>query len=134
MMLAGIVEIGVGLRTRTCGRMLLWEAAGLLYLVAGAAAVALPETASVVITLALGAGLLATGITRVVIGTRIAGSSSRGMVTVAGVLTAILGLLIVLGWPGNSLLILGTFLGLDLLFYGMTWTIFGLRLRKSWKS
>lgn len=128
MMFAGIVEIVMGVRTRSWGRMLAWEAAGLLYLVAGAFAVALPELASVVITLLLGAGLLATGVLRIVVGLRLTGSRAKGGLILAGAITALVGLLIVLGWPNNSVLILGTFLGIDLLFYGVTWMVFGLRL------
>lgn len=128
MILAGILEIVVGLRTRTWGRMLLWEAAGLLYLIAGAFAVAVPELASVVLTLLLGAGLLATGIVRVIVGVRMAGSRTRGGLIAAGLFTALLGFLIVVGWPGNSVLVLGTILGIDLMVYGLTWIIFGIRL------
>lgn len=128
MAAAGILEIVVGLRTRTWGRMLLWEAAGLLYLVAGLFAVALPQLASLVLTLMLGAGLLATGIVRVIVGVRMAGSRTRGGLIAAGLVTALLGLLIVIGWPGNSVLVLGTILGIDLLVYGLTWIAFGIRL------
>lgn len=128
MAAAGVLEIVVGLRTRTWGRMLLWEAAGLLYLVAGLFAVALPQLASLVLTLMLGAGLLATGIVRVIVGVRMAGSRTRGGLVAAGLVTALLGLLIVIGWPGNSVLVLGTILGIDLLVYGLTWIAFGIRL------
>lgn len=128
MIVAGVLEIVVGLRTRTWGRMLLWEAAGLLYLIAGAFAVAVPALASVVLTLLLGAGLLATGVLRIIVGVRMAGSRTRGGVVAAGLFTALLGLLIVIGWPGNSVLVLGTILGIDLLVYGLTWIVFGFRL------
>lgn len=128
MVAAGILEIIVGLRTRTWGRMLLWEAAGLLYLIAGSFAIAVPELASVVLTLLLGAGLVATGALRIVVGIRMAGSRTRGPLIAAGGFTALLGLLILIGWPGNSVLVLGTILGIDLLVYGLTWIVFGVRL------
>lgn len=128
MVAAGVLEIIVGLRTRTWGRMLLWEAAGLLYLIAGSFAIAAPEVASVVLTLLLGAGLLATGVVRIIVGVRMAGSRTRGGLIAAGLFTALLGLLIVIGWPGNSVLVLGTILGIDLAVYGLTWIVFGVRL------
>jgi uncharacterized membrane protein HdeD (DUF308 family) len=130
MMMAGFAEIAIGLRTRTWGRMLVWEAAGLLYILAGFFAIMLPAAASVVITLLLGAGLLATGILRIYLGSRMTGSNTRGTVILAGAVTTLLGLLIVIGWPGNSVLVLGTFLGIDLLLYGLTWMVFGYRLGK----
>ena len=39
------------------------------------------------------------------------------------------GLLVIVGWPTNSLVILGTLLGVDLVFTGVMWVGFGLRLR-----
>ena len=129
MIVAGVVEIGIGLRTRTWGSLLLWEAAGLVYIIAGLFAVMQPLFASVVLTLLLGAGLLATGLVRIILGLRMAGSRARGGVILAGVVTALLGLLIVIGWPASSVIVLGTFLGIDLLLYGVTWMVFGARLR-----
>lgn len=128
MILAGCIEIAVGFRTRSWGRMLLWEAAGVLYLLAGLFAVALPELASVVLTLLLGAGLLATGVLRVVVGFQLAGSPARSGLILAGFVTSLLGVLILVGWPGNSVLVLGTFLGLDLLFYGVSWMLLAYRV------
>ena len=128
MAMTGVVEIGIGLRTRTWGGLLLWEAAGLLYLLAGLSAIASPAAASLVLTLMLGAGLLATGLVRIYLGSRMTGSRSRGGLMLAGAVTALLGLLIVIDWPGNSFVVLGIFLGLDLLLYGITWIVFGIRL------
>ena len=42
---------------------------------------------------------------------------------------ALVGLLVIFGWPGNSYVILGTLLGIDLLFTGLMWVGFGLRLK-----
>lgn len=130
MMVVGVAEVGLGLRARGAGRILAWEAAGVLYLLAGLFAVALPELASAVITLLLGAGLIATGLVRIVLGTRLSGTRSRGAVVLAGAVTALLGLFIVTGWPASSAFVLGLFLGLDLLVYGLTWIVLGTRLAR----
>ncbi len=47
----------------------------------------------------------------------------------AGVVTTLLGVLILAGWPGNTLLILGTLFGVDMVFYGAGWIGLGLKLR-----
>lgn len=47
------------------------------------------------------------------------GAPLRGPVLLAGGLTALVGVLIVAGWPENSFVILGILLGLDLLFWGV---------------
>ena len=77
----------------------------------------------------LGAGMIATGVVRITLGIHL-GAPLRRPVLLAGVLTALVGVLIVAGWPANSFAILGVLLGLDLLFWGTAWIRFGLRLRR----
>ena len=129
MIFAGAVEIVIGFGSRTWSRFFLWVAAGLLYLVAGVIAIAQPFFAAVIFTLLLGAGLLATGIVRLWVAWHLPARQSKRLVVVSGVVTAVLGLVITLGWPGDSLFILGMLLGIDLIFYGAGWIGFGLLLR-----
>lgn len=129
MCLAGLVQVGVGFRTRSWGRFLAFEFAGLLYIVVGLFAVFSPVEASVVLTLLLGAGLIATAVSRLYLATQMSGSPTRSALLVAAAATGILGLLIVIGWPTNSLFILGTLLGIDLIFQGVAWTLFGFRIK-----
>ena len=128
MIVAGATEITVGVGARTWGRSSLLVLAGLLYIVAGAFALAQPGPAAVILTLALGITLLVAGVVRIVVGTHMAGHA-RTMVILGGSFTALVGVLIVLGWPSNSIVILGALLGVDLLFTGVMWFGFGLRLR-----
>jgi uncharacterized membrane protein HdeD (DUF308 family) len=106
-----------------------WIFAGLTYIVVAAFAVAQPLVAEAFFTLVLGAGMIATGVTRIYLGVRL-GASPRHPVLLAGVLTALVGVLIVAGWPANRFEILGVLLGLDLAFWGAAWIGFGLRLRR----
>lgn len=129
MLVAGAIELSVGLRMRSVGRMILLELAGLLYIAAGLFAIAQPEIGSVVLTLMLGAGMLATGLVRMIFGFQVTGTRSRGALVAAGAVTALVGLLILVGWPGNSFVVLGLFLGIDLLLYGVAWTVLGLRMQ-----
>jgi uncharacterized membrane protein HdeD (DUF308 family) len=128
MIIAGGSEIVVGIGAKTWGRAFLWVVAGIFYIVAGAFALAQPGHAAVILTLMLGVSLVATGIIRVYIGTHLH-THARTMVILGGVVTLIVGLFVVMGWPNKSIVILGTLLGVDLLFTGVTWIGFGLRLR-----
>ena len=128
IIVAGATEITVGVGARTWGRSSLLVLAGLFYIVAGAFALAQPGPAAVILTLALGITLLVAGVVRIVVGTHMAGHA-RTMVILGGSFTALVGVLIVLGWPSNSIVILGALLGVDLLFTGVMWFGFGLRLR-----
>lgn len=124
----GLVEIVLGFRARSWGQTLYWELSGLFYVAAGIFAWAEPVQASLVLTLLLGAGLLATGVVRAVTGFR-HHDRMRGPLILSGAVTALLGLLIVSGWPGNSLSVIGLLLGIELVFTGVTWIFFALRLR-----
>lgn len=128
MILAGGAEITIGFNAKDWTHFFLFVLAGLLYVAAGAFALAQPFSAAVILTLMLGAAMLAAGVTRVYIGTHMH-SHARTMVILGGSVTALVGLLIILGWPTNSIVILGTLLGVDLLFTGVMWVGFGLRLR-----
>ena len=128
MIIKGGSEIAVGLNAKTWGREFLLILAGLFYIVAGAFALAQPGPAAVLFTLMLGTAMLVAGGMRIYIGTHMQ-SHARTMVIVGGVVTMLVGLLIIVGWPANSLIILGVLLGIDLVFTGMMWIGFGLRLR-----
>jgi uncharacterized membrane protein HdeD (DUF308 family) len=50
-------------------------------------------------------------------------------VALSGVITLLLGLIILSRWPVSSLYVLGIFLGIDLVFAGASWIGIGLGLR-----
>jgi uncharacterized membrane protein HdeD (DUF308 family) len=124
------MEVAMGFGSKSWGRFFLFILLGLLYIVAGAFALAQPLLAAAVLTLMLGWALIATGAVRIWLGTHLP-AGSKSMVIVAGVATLLFGLVIVLGWPGNSFFVLGIILGLDLLFYGASMIAFGMRLRNA---
>jgi uncharacterized membrane protein HdeD (DUF308 family) len=51
-------------------------------------------------------------------------------VVLSGLITFLLGLIIVIHWPVSGLYILGIFLGIDLIFAGAGWIAVGLGLRR----
>lgn len=128
MIVKGGSEISIGLNQKSWGREILFILAGLFYIVAAAFALAQPLSAAAILTLMLGGALVVAGAIRTWIGAHMH-SHARTMVIAGGVVTALIGLLIVFGWPANSLVILGTLLGVDLVFTGVMWVGFGLRLR-----
>jgi uncharacterized membrane protein HdeD (DUF308 family) len=128
MIIAGGGEIVMGVSARDWGHFFFWIIAGLFYIVAGAFALAQPFIAAAIFTLVLGIAMLLTGLIRIYFGFRIA-KALRGMVILAGIVTSFVGVLILIGWPANTLYILGLLLGVDLVFWGSGWVAFGLRLR-----
>jgi uncharacterized membrane protein HdeD (DUF308 family) len=127
-LIAGVAEIGIGMHSRAWGRFFLWVIGGLLYLAAGVLCIVNPILASVVLTFLLGCGLIAAGVTRLVLAMQLPAGQPRGLVFVAAAVTILLGLIIVSHWPLDSVYVLGTLLGVDLLFHGVGWVSFGMGL------
>ena len=128
LLIAGAAEIGIGMHSRIWGRFFLWVIGGLLYLAAVVLCIVNPLLASVVLTLMLGAGLIAAGLVRAYLATQLPADQPRFMVFLAAAVTILLGLIIVSHWPLDSVYVLGTLLGVDLLFHGVGWVSFGMGL------
>ena len=82
------------------------------------------------LTLLLGASLVASGIMRIILAFSMKAEMPWIGVMLSGVITLVLGLIILARWPVSSLYVLGIFLGIDLLFAGAGWIGIGLGLRK----
>ena len=128
MLIAGVAEVFHAFQIKTWGRFLLWLLLGALYIVAGFLTFENPLRAAALLTLLLAVSLIASGIMRVVL----AFSMKEGMpwiwVVVSGVITLLLGLVILAHWPVSSLYILGLFLGIDLIVAGAGWLAVGFGL------
>jgi uncharacterized membrane protein HdeD (DUF308 family) len=128
-LVAGAAEIGIGMHSQGWGRFFLWVIGGILYLAVGLICIFNPIFASVALTLALGAGLIAAGVVRFYLAFQLPPDHPRALVYLAAAVTALLGVIIVVHWPANSIWVIGTLLGIDLLFNGSGWVSFGLGLR-----
>ena len=129
LLIAGAAEVGVGMHARTWGRFFLWVIGGLLYISAGVFCILEPIKASVILTLLIGAGLIAAAVVRAALEFQLPASPQRHLVGLGAVVTFLLGLSILLNWPMSGLYVLGTFLGIDLLFHGAGWVSFAYGLR-----
>lgn len=107
-----------------------WSLSGLLYVAAGLIAIAHPLTGAAILTLLLGATLIAAGAFRLWLWFNNRGQNGWQWLAASAIITLLAGLLIAAGWPENSLWILGLLLALDLAFQGWTLLFLGLALRK----
>lgn len=129
MIIIGGTEITIGVNAHRWSNRILVVLLGLLYIVAGSFALANPVAGAIGLTLLLGAAMLATGVLRVYFATLLP-EGPKWLVGAAGVVTILVGVLILAGWPENSAYVLGIFLGLDMIMYGASWFNFGLFLRR----
>lgn len=128
-LIAGAAEIGIGAHSQAWSRFFLWVIGGVLYLFIGLVCIFDSGFASVILTLVLGASLIAAGVVRLYLAFQLPAEQPRMLVFVAGAVTILLGLIIVTHWPADLIWVLGTLLGLDLIFSGAGWVSFGLGLR-----
>jgi uncharacterized membrane protein HdeD (DUF308 family) len=86
--------------------------------------------AAALLTLMLEIALVASGIMRIILAFSMKEGTPWIWVVLSGVITLLLGLVILAHWPVSSLYILGLFLGIDLVFAGVNRISVGLGLKR----
>ena len=130
MVIAGVAEVINVFQIKTWGKFLFWLFLGGLYILAGFATFQNPLLAAGLLTLLLGASLVVSGIVRIILAFSMKEGAPWIWVIVSGVVTLVLGLMILARWPVSSLYALGLFLGIDLVIAGASWISIGLGLGK----
>ena len=131
MIIAGVAEVFNAFKIKSWGKFLIWALLGVLYIIAGFITFQNPFLAAVVLTLLLGAFLVASGLLRIFLAFNMKRETPWVWVALSGVITLLLGLVIVARWPVNSVYILGLFLGVDLIVAGASWIALGSGLRRT---
>lgn len=131
MIVSGVAEVFGAFQLKSWGKFILWVLLGLLYIFAGFVTFENPLLAAALLTLLLGVCLVASGIMRIILAFNMNVGSPRLLVVLSGLITTFLGAVILARWPVNSLYILGIFLGIDLVFAGVSWISVGLGLRQA---
>ncbi len=131
MLVAGFAEIVTAFSAKGWGRFFYWLVLGALYVFAGLICLQNPFAAATILTLALGIALIVSGLLRIYLATHMRHGTPWGWVAFSGVLSLLLGLIIVAHWPYSSFYVLGILLGVDLIMIGSTWLAMGLALRKA---
>ena len=131
MIIAGVAEVFSAFQIKTWGKFLFWVLLGVLYIIAGFVTFENPLLAAAVLTLILGASLVASGVMRIILAFSMKQETPWIWVLVSGVITLLLGLLILAHWPVSSLYILGLFLGIDLIIAGVGWIGLGFGLHRA---
>ncbi len=102
---------------------------GLLYLVVGFVSLEEPLQFAAGLTLMLAAFLIVGGLYRIILTLRFR-FDHWGWMLANGVITLVLGIMIWRQWPFSGTWVIGTFIGIEMLFSGWTWVILGLALRR----
>ncbi|MBM3607610.1 MAG: hypothetical protein FJX29_04020 [Alphaproteobacteria bacterium] len=139
MLIAGFLETGLGHVARTADRTAGSEpdpangffTAGIIHMIAGlvvAFGSFLPDHVHGMLT---GIILMAAGVTWLRMGFAMPGRYQSAIIPLSGGLTAVIGILLMLGWGGRNPAAMGLLLSIELLVRGWAWTGFAVQLGKS---
>jgi uncharacterized membrane protein HdeD (DUF308 family) len=125
LLIAGALQMGTAVWARGWGGLFLHVLVGLLYAFVGLVLIDRPAIASVELTLVLAVFLVAAGLFRVVAALCLR-FSGWGWSLLNGVIALVLGVLIWRGWPDDGVWVIGTLVGIELLFNGWSLVMLGL--------
>jgi uncharacterized membrane protein HdeD (DUF308 family) len=128
LLFGAAVEVVSGFWARRWGGFFLHLFGGLLYLFLGSVIVERPALGAAGYTLMLAVFFVAAGLMRVVfaVSHRFSG---WGWALLSGGVTLLLGIMIWRELPVAALWVIGTFVGIDLVFNGLSWVMLGLAAR-----
>ena len=131
MIMGGAAELVAAFGVKDWKRSLFWGLLGMLYVAAGIIAILNPFAAATILTLMLGAALVVGGVLRIFLAFAMRSAGKPwGWVVLSGLVTLLLGGMIIAQWPASSFFVLGIFLGIDLIFIGSAWISMGLALKQ----
>lgn len=125
----GVIHIIQSFRIKDWSGALWFGVVGLGYSIAGIFVASEPGVAALAFTLFIGSALLVAGISRLVMGFRLRPLNGWVWVVISALLTILLALIILIGWPVNGLWIIGLFLAIDLITQGIGLIFFGLGIK-----
>jgi uncharacterized membrane protein HdeD (DUF308 family) len=129
MLVGAIAQVMHAFQVKRGPGFVFWLLGGLIYGVAGIAALHDPLLAAMAFTLVLAWALIVAGGLRMLVSLRLRRDHGWGWMFVSGLITAVVGVLLVAGWPLNSLVLLGALLAVDLAFQGIAAIAWGLALK-----
>ena len=122
LIFAGVVELIHAFQTRHRTGFGWKLAAGIITLMLGVGLLLFPLAGIATLALWIGAFIFAGGIVRLILAFRVRPAKGWGWVLVDGLLSIVIGALIVWGWPASSIAFIGLLTGFWLLFSGF-WRI-----------
>jgi uncharacterized membrane protein HdeD (DUF308 family) len=130
LLLGGIFQVVDAFKCKGWKGTALHVLIGLIYVAAGAIAIWDPLGAAVALTLLIGAAFIAVGILRLVMAIQHRSARGWGWALAGGIISLVLGVLIILGWPVSGLWVIGVFIAIELIVNGWTYLFIALAARR----
>ncbi len=123
------VQLASGIWAHQWGGFFLHLISGLLYFFLGVLFLRHPVGAAAISTLVLAMFFICGGVVRLVVGFT-QRYAAWGWTVLSGAISLLLGLMIWQQWPSDTVWVIGTFVGIDLIFHGWTWIMLALAVRQ----
>jgi uncharacterized membrane protein HdeD (DUF308 family) len=130
LVFAGLAHLAFGWQTRSTGEVL-WELlVGVVYILVGGYLLFSPAVGLVSLTLGLAIYLFAEGVLEFILAFRLRPTPGFGWLFVDGIITLILAILIWKTWPSSTAWVIGTLVGISILFSGIARLMLSLAARR----
>jgi len=127
---SGIAQIVAAFMSRNAGHIILLLLVGALDILVGLMLMEHSEFGAVVVTLFLAVVFVFSGIYRIIAALWLQ-FPQYGWVVFSGVVSVALGILLWMQWPASSLWFIGFAVGINLIFAGVAWSSFALKLKSA---
>jgi len=132
LLISGVVRIVKAFKSRGVRGFWLNLLVGILYLLAGIITLANPIGAALSLTLVIGILFLAEGVYDIIMAFKVKpGGGLSWLVLLDGIITLILGILVLNSWPFSALWLIGLYVGISIIFSGATLLAISLAARKA---
>jgi len=128
LLLTGIVQVVTAFWAPKWSGLLIQVLFGILYVVVGAMLTREPERGAELITLMMAVFFVVGGIFRIVLALDMQ-FRNWGWVLFNGIVTLLLGMMVWSGWPEISIVVIGIFVGIEILVCGWVWMMMALGVR-----
>ena len=129
ILFAGLSHLVFAFHSRGVGSVLWQILLAVLYVIAGIYLLIHPVLGVVSLTLVLAVFLVLEGIVEIALYFGLRGVRHSGWVLLDGIITLILGILIWRQWPSSSVWVIGTLIGISLIFSGISRVMLSLAVR-----
>ena len=130
LLIAGISQVVFAFTVRGWGGFLLTLIAGLLYAAVGLLLLIYPLAGAITLTMLLGLFLLVAGALKIILSFGVKPEPHWGWLLFNGVITILLGLLILAAWPSDATWVIGLLFGIDMMFGGLTFLVLSSAARR----
>lgn len=104
---------------------------GVLYVLAAILLITRPALASSVLTLMLAGAIIGVGVLRIVMALQMRGTTGWGWALFSGIVSLVLGALIIAKWPVSGLWVIGMFVAIEMILHGWSYIFIALAAKNA---